>query len=198
VRVRIAVAIAVLGVGALIPLFARANHLDLSDGNDTRGLLDVKNIVTWGSTRRPGWRIVTYRRWTTRRIWDKGFVLVFLDTFGKDNPDYYALISSYGRGMQGRLFRDRQKRRDYEIGQVAVWRKNGRSVSLRIPLRKVRIGDNRTFYRWYVQTLFTGRRCRRVCFDLVPDAQSVLEPLVEPSPTPTTSPTGSPTPTPAP
>ena len=30
-------------------------------------------------------------------------------------------------------------------------------------------------YRWEVQTLFVGNRCRRTCFDFVPDQGSVRE-----------------------
>lgn len=59
----------------------------------------------------------------------------------------------------------------------------------------MRIGERRLVYNWYVQTMFTGERCRRVCFDLVPDQGVVAEPLpvVTPTTTPTTSPTPSPT-----
>ncbi|MGH2695324.1 MAG: hypothetical protein ACRDJJ_11015 [Actinomycetota bacterium] len=186
---------AVVVIGALAPLLAGATHLDPDDANDARGPLDVESVRSFGVTRRPSWRVITFAKWTAKRVWDKGFVLVFLDTFGDDRLDYYALVRSNGSRMRARLFRDRRRKRDRDLGRLRAWRRGRRSVSVRVPFRRLRVGGNRPFYRWQVQTLFTGRRCRRACFDLVPDRGPVLEPLVEPGPSPTVSPTPSPSPT---
>ena len=185
--------IALVVIGASFPLFAGANHLDPDDPNDTRGPLDVERVKSWGRARRPGWRVITFARWTAKRVWDRGFVIVFLDTRKGDRFDYYALVRSTGSKMRARLFKDRRRRRDKDLGYLAVWRPNRRSVSVRVPFRRLRVGDGRAFYRWQVQTLFTGPRCGRVCFDLVPDRGPVLEPLGAPTPSPTTTPTPTPT-----
>ena len=196
-KARIAIVLVVL-IGALYPLLAGAKHLDPRDPNDTRGPLDVARVRTSGRIRKPIFRVVTFPRWTAKRIWDRGFVLVFVDTFGDDRSDYYVLVRSVGSQLRARLFRDLRRKRDRNIAVIATWRRNRRSVSVRVPFRKLRVGDNRVFYRWNVQTLFIGSRCRRVCFDLVPDRGAVVEPLVEPSPTPTVTPTPTPTVTPTP
>ena len=191
-RARIVLA-AVLLAG-LAPLFARAHHGDVVDGNDTRGLLDVRKVETFG-VMKPGWRIITFKDWRAQRVWDHGHFLVYLDTFGDERFDYYALVSSFGHGMQGRLWRDRAKKPDRELGQVPVWRKDERSVSVRVPLRRVHFPQRRLFIRWYVQSLWTSSACRRVCFDIVPHRNGVIEP-VRPTPTTTPTPTVTPTPTP--
>jgi hypothetical protein len=192
-KVRVWVVIALVVIGASVPLLAGADHLDPDDPNDTRGPLDVKSVRSWGRARRPGWRVITFARWSAERVWDRGFVMVFLDTRRSDRFDYYALVRSNGSKMRARLFRDRRRRRDRDLGPLAAWRPSRRSVSVRVPFRKLRVGDNRAFYRWQVQTLFTGSRCRRVCFDVVPDRGPVLEPLNEPGPSPTITPTPTPT-----
>jgi hypothetical protein len=195
---RLGAVIALVVIGASFPLLAGANHLDPDDPNDVRGPLDVERVRSWGRPRRPGWRVVTFARWTPKRLWDKGFVLVLLDTVGDDRFEYYAFVRSNGSRMRARLFKDRLRRRDRDLGSLATWRPSRRSVSVRVPLRRLRVGNNRAFYRWQVQTLFTGSRCRRVCFDLAPDRGPVVEPLVEPEPTPTITPSPTPTITPSP
>jgi hypothetical protein len=49
---------------------------------------------------------------------------------------------------------------------------------VRIPLNRLNIGPSRRFYRWRVQTLFTGQGCGRVCFDPVPGpGRMYIQPL---------------------
>lgn len=43
-------------------------------------------------------------------------------------------------------------------GGVKAWRTNGRSVTIRIALGRASLDPLRPYYRWGVQTLFTGRR----------------------------------------
>lgn len=194
-----------------VPWLASARHANLADPRDTDGLLDIKEVRLHGE-KRPTWKTITFPKWGTERIFDRGFALVNIDARGDRHFEYYALVRSVGSGMRGELFRNRKKKSDYSVGSLKVWRPDLRSVSVRIPLRKLRIGDNRTYYRWFVQTLMTGSACPRVCIDRAPDEGAVRQPLAEPTPTitiepsptvtiepsPTTSPTGEPTPSASP
>lgn len=189
-RTRVALALVVLFT-ALVPVWVSASHVDVVDADDTRGPLDIRRVDVRGETR-PTWKVTTWSRWTVQKIWDRGYVLVYLDTFGTTRYDYYALVRSNGYRMNGVLFRDRLGKPDRRISRLRTWRANRRSVSVRVPLTKVRIGERRRHYSWYVQTLMTSKRCRRVCFDRAPDAVGVIEPLPDATPTPT--PTSTPTP----
>ncbi len=169
-------------------VLAGASHRDLRDGNDTRGSLDVRKVKSFGATKKPGWRIITDERWIVRRMQDRGFALVNLDTFGDPRLDYYALIGSNGSRMKGTLWRDRISKRDRRVSTLAVWRADRRSVSVRIPLRKVKRGPKRLEYRWYIKTLYTSNNCRQVCIDRAPNRGAISDPNGRTPPTPTLSP----------
>ena len=169
-------------------MLAGASHQDLRDGDDTRGSLDVRKVKTFRPTKKPVWRIITDERWIVRRIHDRGFALVNLDTFGDARFDYYALIGSNGSRMKGALWRDRTSRRDRRVSKLAAWRADRRSVSVRIPLRKVKRGTKRLEYRWYVQTLYTSSNCKQVCIDRAPNRGAIRDPNGRTPPKPTLSP----------
>ena len=154
-----------------------------SDGNDTNGPLDVRRVYKDDASP-PGWTVTTWSRWTNARIWDAGYVLIFFDTFGTKRFDYYALLRSTGSRMQGLLWHDRVKQRDRQIAYLRTWRPDRLRVRTKIPLRKMILGARRLNYRWYVSTLYTGKRCPNVCFDRVPDDGAVVQPRVRPSPSP--------------
>jgi hypothetical protein len=170
-------------------VLAGASHRNLRDPNDTRGMLDVRSVKSFGVVRKPGWRIVTSSRWTLRRMQDRGFVLVNLDTFGGSRFDYYALIGSNGSRMKGTLWRDRASKRDRRVSKLRVWRADGKSVSVRIPMSRMKLGAERLEYRWYAQTLFTSSKCKQVCIDRVPNEGAINEPNGRTPSTPTITPT---------
>lgn len=176
---------------------ASASHSDILDPDDTPGWLDVRRVITEGSAR-PRWKVVTWGSWRATQIWDAGYVTINLDTFGTPAPDYYILVGSVGTHLFGELWRDRVTKRDFRVSGVRVWRDSRDSLTARIPLAKMTIGNRRVAYTWYVETLFTSDSCRRVCFDLVPDSGVVTEPLpvVTPTVTPTPDPTATTSPTP--
>lgn len=140
------------------------------DEDDTHGFLDVKQVDSFLDTDEPVWRVVTISRWSALKMWDRGFILVYLDTFGADLPDYYALIRSVGTRLRGTLYRNGHK-----VASLNVWRRSQRSVSIRIPLQKLLVGSTRHYYRWRVVTLTD--RCRRTCFDRIPDEGALVQPL---------------------
>jgi hypothetical protein len=169
------VVLALVIVAAALPP-ALAHHSDRTDPNDTPGLLDVR-VVEHGHTNLPrSWNVITYRRWTERKIWDMGYVLVYLDTVGDKQMDFYALIRSTGRGMVGQLYKIRTPRRlDRLLSPLDTRRGNRRSVSVEVPFHKLNVGGQRTSYRWSVLTIFNSNACRRNCFDRVPNNGAIEE-----------------------
>jgi hypothetical protein len=183
---RAAAAVVVVCVALAIPLLAAARRGALRDGNDTKGPLDIRRVRLIGETK-PVWKTFMGRRWTARRLRDRGFVLVFLDTFAGERADYYVLARSTGSRLQATLYRDRAARGDRRVMRLDLWRRDRRSVSVRVPLRRLRVGAQRDRFDWYVQTLMSSGRCRRVCFDRAPNRGAVEEPLGG-APTPSPSP----------
>ena len=195
---------AAVGVAIALPLLAVAAHVDVRDGDDTRGLLDVRKVDVTGSER-PTWNVITFSGWSVTEMFDAGYLLVRLDTFGDARYDYYALVRSDGFGMRGTLVRDRKSKPDFNAGSLDAWHPTRTSVKVRVPLRKMRIGDQRVTYGWRIQTLFSSDRCPRVCIDNIPDDRAIREtipgrgPVVTPTvtATPTITPTETPTTTPS-
>jgi hypothetical protein len=172
------VAVATLLVGAG---WASAHAVTIGDPNDTTGPLDVRRVEK-RYTARPLWRITTGPKWTAREIWDKGYFLVHFDTAGDSSHfERYALIRGTPNGMAASLWRDRQRRSDYRLGPVTVRRASQDSVSIRLSLTRLDISSSRTFYRWFVRSLYSSGRCPRVCIDQAPDGRSIRDPLVAPN-----------------
>jgi hypothetical protein len=104
------------------------------------------------------------------------------------------MIRSNGRAMVGHLFRlgKGPSGKDTLISSLPVRKPTPRVVTVRVPLKKLRFGERRIFYRWWVTTALSSDRCPAVCLDRVPDDGSMLE--YRPGMSPTPSPTGSPSP----
>ena len=188
---RVAILVLLAAVAAASVAFvAAASHLDVTDPNDTRGLLDVRSVESFGATQ-PSWKVVTFSSWSRAEIFDSGYVTVLFDTRAGPQVDYYVLVGSLGTRLYADLWRDRAAKPDRRVAGVKVWRADNASVSIKLPLDRMVIGSERTYYGWAVETLFTGERCRRVCFDFAPDEGAIIEPL--PVPTVTITPSPSPT-----
>ena len=191
---------ALLGLAVALPLLAVASHVEVRDPNDTRGILDVRRVDVSG-TERPTWQVITFSDWTVARLWDKGYLLVRLDTFGSARYDYYALVRSNGRGLKGTLVRDRQGKPDFNMSKLTAWHPTRTSIKVRIPLSRMRVGERRLEYFWQIQTLFSNKSCTRICIDDAPNDGGVAEPIPgrtpDPIPNPTIAPTLTPTATPS-
>ena len=191
-KARAALVLVVLMVtGSLSTMFAKANHQDVGDGDDVKGMLDIRRVENFGKPANPRWKIMTIGGSSAKELWDHGFFLVYLDTFGDSRFDYYALVASKGSKMKGTLWRDPANKRDRKVGTFPVWRANKRSVTLRLPLSNVNTGGKkRLTYRWFVKTLFTSTNCRKVCIDRAPDKNAVTENNGKSSPSPAPAETG--------
>lgn len=168
---------------------ALAGMTSQQDPNDTSGRLDVRVVRLDGDERPPRWKVVTFGRWTIRQLWDRGDVIVQLDTKGDAAVDHLAIVRSNGRDLLGTLFRVRRDGRLVQIGRIRADKDGPRAASVWIALHRLSIGPNRTSYFWSVLTRFTSGACPRTCFDAVPDAGMLEEPLpgATPTPTPTTT-----------
>ena len=187
---RIAAAVVGAVVVLSLAMMAIAHHSSIVDANDTRGLMDVRRVDTNGM-RAPKWTVVTFPTWRAADIFDAGFVVVRLDTFGGPRFDHFVLVRSDGRRLRASLWRDRAEKSDYRIRTLRVRRPDQRSLTVRVPLDDLRIGTLRVSFDWIVETVFLGERCPRACLDNVPDQGRVTEPV--PVPTPTITPTPTPT-----
>lgn len=183
---------------AALPLLASANHQDVTDGNDVRGSLDVRRVEVKGTRGRPKWRLATYGSWSAAAIWDQGYGLVYLDTFGSSRYDYYALVRSNGFSLRASLWRDRKSAKDARVSTLHVARADHRSFTVEIPLRKLSIPRSRLVYRWYAETVVTSEACPRSCLDRAPDEGGVTEPVPGHKPPTTPPPTILPSLTPTP
>ena len=182
----------------MLALVAGADETIIHHPRQTKGKLAVREVRLKHDGMPPTWTIVTYSRWSAPEIWDRGYVMVLLDTKGGPEAEYYLLIRSTRWALEGSLWRAHAYEPDTFLGRVPVWRTSARSVSVRVRLIRLAFGPRRRSYRWFVTTLYTSDVCRRTCIDRVPSTGSVLQwrPGMSPtpSPTPTPSPSGSPSP----
>jgi hypothetical protein len=77
--------------------------------------------------------------------------------------------------MTGMLVRDRAHgHRDRARGRLRVWRRNRRSVTVRVRLEDLFIGKSRTKFRWHVRTTLIKRRCpSSACIERAPNKGAV-------------------------
>jgi hypothetical protein len=179
---------------------ASASHTRQTDPNDVGGRLDLDTVRFDHDTPPPRWTFVTFADWTVAQVWDRGYLLVELDTLRDEEPDYVAVIWSDGRDLDARLFRLRSDGRQVEVVTLATGKDGGRSAWVAVALRKLTIGRSRTSYFWAALSSYTGSACPHTCLDRVPDEGMVEQilPGVTPSPTPTPTPTPTPSATPSP
>lgn len=149
------------------------------DPDDVPGFLDVKQVRSKAGNPTPSWEIVTGPKWNLRQMWDHGYVIVFADTRGNVKPDYFILAHSSGNDLRGSLYRETQNGGEVRLRPVFAGKSGPRSLTVRFPLDEV--ARDRPYFRWSVQTLFTGKKCHVVCFDRTPPApglpQAVLSDL---------------------
>jgi hypothetical protein len=156
--------VVVLVAGALA---ATSHTVRIQDPNDVRGKLDVREVRLRYDPGPATWSVITYQPWIARQIWDRGHFFIFLDTLGDERPEYYAVIHS----MRTRLVAElRRFYDDLILMRLPVSRTARTSVSVRVPLFKLKFGSARTSYHWSAMTSFVGPVCQMTCFDLVPNS----------------------------
>jgi hypothetical protein len=184
--------VAALATIASMALVASGHDTDLTDPNDTRGRLDVREVRLRHQPGPPFWTIITFAEWSTADMWDRGYLLVFLDTKAGAGAEYYLLIRSARFELRGSLWRARRTGPDTFLGAAPVTRQSRRSASVQVGLARLTFGPKRSFYRWWVQTILTSDTCPRTCHDRAPNQGTVRQWRPGMSPTPTPSPSPSP------
>ena len=169
-----------------------ASHANVRDGNDTRGPLDIES-VRMSDGIRPAWTITTWGSWRAGDIWDSGFLVLKMDTFGDSHFDYYALIRSTGSRLVGTLHRDYKRKQDVRRSALRVNRPDRSSARVRVPLDKMNFEQEGVF-RWMTTASWSSSRCSgATCLDRAPDSGAINEPRRPvPTPTLTATPTESP------
>ena len=157
---------------------ASAVHQPVRDRQDTRGRLDLRRVeMKRGYPRR--WVIKTHEAYRANRIFDKGYLLVYFDTFGRDRADYYVLLQPTREKMKGFLWKDKRPgNKDRRLAPTSVRRGNKRSITTSAPFHRMRTPG--LTYRWHVRTIYTGKNCKRVCIDKAPDNRWITEPYAQP------------------
>ena len=188
--------LAALAVAIAFALPASANHTRQTDPNDVAGRLDLERVRFDHDTPPPRWTFVTFVGWTVPQVWDRGYLLIELDTLRDEEADYLAVVRSEGRDLDARLFRLRADGRQAEVDTLVTGKDGGRSAWVAIALRKLTFGRTRTSYFWAALSSYTGSACPNTCLDRVPDEGMVEQvlPGVTPTPTPTPTPSASPSP----
>jgi Ca2+-binding RTX toxin-like protein len=138
---------------------------DPSDPNDARGILDVRRVEV-GAGNRWVWNVITRGRWNLRRLWDDGYLIIYLDTRDNDRADFYLLGRSTGGRMRGDVFRDGTGR-DPRIGAVKVRHPNSRTARFLFDLERIGVEPARDYIRWSAQTILVNAVCSKSCFDAV-------------------------------
>jgi hypothetical protein len=184
---------------ALIAVIAGAHDTDFPDPNDARGKLDVKQVRLAHAPGPPSWTIVTFSDWSTAEMWDRGYIMVLLDTQGGGGAEYYLLVRSAGVSLQGSLWRAHAYGPDSFLGSAPVRRPSRHAASVQVGLSRLTFGASRSFYRWWVETVYTSDLCRRTCHDRAPNREPVKQwrPGMSPpppSPSPSESESESPSP----
>jgi Ca2+-binding RTX toxin-like protein len=146
-----------------------------ADPNDAGGILDVKRVEITAADRW-SWRVTTRGQWSLRRLWDDGYVIVYLDTRENERSDFYLLGRSLGRKMSGALFRDGTGR-DARIGGVKVRHPTGHSARFLFDLDRIDVEPSRDFIRWSAQTILINGECAKACFDRVTNEGAVPMPI---------------------
>ena len=146
------------GLSCVLPSFP--------DPNDTRGILDLRQITATLAPSPAAWRIGTLGRASKRRLWDEGYFVVSLDSKGDAGFDFHLVVKSTGRRMRALLLRDGGRN---PIGRAGASRPGGRAVIARVAPERLEIPPERAYYRWSVRSIYTGPRCRP-CIDESPPA----------------------------
>jgi hypothetical protein len=188
----VAAFVAALATVAAMTVIAGAHDTDFTDPNDTPGKLDVKLVRLAHQPGPPTWTIVTHNVWRIAEMWDRGYLMVMLDTEGGPAAEFYLLVRTVRSTIEGTLWRARAVGPDSHLGTVPTKKITSRAVRVQVGLKRLTFGSARRGYRWWVHTVFTSDDCRRTCHDRAPNGENVFQWRPGMSPTPTVSPSPSP------
>ena len=129
-------------------------------------------------------------------MWDRGYLMVMLDTREGAPADHYVLVRSNLFSLEGTLWRIRSVGPDSYLGTVPVHRSPRGARSVQVGLSRLR-GERPALLPLVGADDRHERRCPRTCQDRAPNGGATAlnwRPGMSPSPSP--SPTSTPSPTP--
>jgi hypothetical protein len=171
--------IALLAAGVWLSLAgpAQANVFTRSDGNDTRGPLDIRSASHGHAGNAVTHTIRTFGPWSKGVLGPRtpNAFLLFVGTDRDPAPERVVLIFSSGGRMVALVLRPNGAL----IGRATASKPNGRTVRVSIP--RARLGSP-AGYRWQAFSYFeSGRTCPNGCVDRVPNASGrVLHDITAP------------------
>jgi RTX calcium-binding nonapeptide repeat (4 copies) len=134
-----------------------------TDGNDTRGGVDVRAVDTGGGV--ASWRVSWFGRASKWRLWDTGYVIVSVDSREGPGFEHHLVARSSGRRMIGLLFRPGVRN---PVGRAEARKPGGRSVRISVSFDRLGVPPERAYYRWAVRSTWNEGRCRP-CLDIAPN-----------------------------
>jgi hypothetical protein len=164
---------ALLALGLALALSAMAQQpprVAVQDANDRLPKLDLREVDSAFERDSVRFTFVTWGRWRARSLLDRAFLVVDLDP--QTGTRYRVVVRATRRSLAGVLYRKRDGR-DRPLRGLRVWRRDRRSVSVRVPARSLHLAAPGR-YAWRAQSLVTGSHCARVCFDRAPDRGDAL------------------------
>ncbi len=161
---------------------ASATHTDMDDPNDAAGLMDLQHVAFLHDSGPYRWIFKTYPEWTTRQIWDRGNVIVQLDTIGDEAIDFLIVLRSDGRSIVADLFRKRANGTEFRVRSLDAARAGHRGATVEVRRKHLKLGAHRTSFFWRVITTYVSPKCASTCLDLAPDDGTMVEQELPPTP----------------
>ena len=114
---------------------ADAHHTDITDPNDTKGRLDIREVKVGHHPGEPAeFTVITGPDWRPIDLWDQGFFFVMLDTSGDEREEYRVMIRSDRTRLEATLWRVQKTKPDRLLRPLPVSRKSRDGVSFTIAL----------------------------------------------------------------
>jgi hypothetical protein len=178
--VRSVLCICVVAAVALVgPSVAGANIDPISDGDDTRGRLDIQAVTTpvfqgGNNLANAVHTISTYGRWRPRELSGANAIEIFYNTDGDRRWERIAVAFFAGGRLRGALLNGSGR----FLSEADVERPNRRSLT--IGLSPGQLGKP-AGYRWAAFSFFkNATACAKVCVDRAPDQGRVLHDIKPP------------------
>jgi hypothetical protein len=171
-RLLAAAGLLTLVMAATLPTAAAQQppRVAVQDAKDGVPLLDLREVDSAFERDSVRFTFLTWGRWRSQALLDRAFLVADLDPQTKTR--YRVVVRASRRGLVGVLYRKRGGR-DKPVRRVRVWRRDRTSVSVRVPARTLGLAAPGR-YAWRAQSLVSGNRCPRVCFDRAPDSGDAL------------------------
>jgi hypothetical protein len=169
--VTLALAVSLSAAGA-----QQVPRVAVQDPHEGQPLLDLREVDSSFEDDSVRFTFLTWGRWRAHALLDRAYLLADLDP--QANARYRVVVRSTRRRLVGVLYRKRGGR-DRPLRRLRVWRRDRSSVSVRVPAKALHLARPGR-YAWRAQSLVTGRRCTRVCFDRAPDSGDALVELPGP------------------